>query len=109
MLNVFLGSKIDLTQIPVGSPSRLYAVQYNPVQSQPQQSTVVIRLFDLKVKAVVFGSGKMICTGAKSQAHAILGARKAASVVRESGFPLVSFLNNIFNHILICLSNQLYS
>jgi len=46
-----------------------------------------MRIRDPKTTALVFASGKMVCTGAKSEEHSRLAARKYARIVQKLGFP----------------------
>ena len=38
------------------------------------------------LQALIFGSGKMVCTGAKSEEDSRLAARKYARIVQKLGF-----------------------
>ena len=40
-----------------------------------------------KTTALIFSSGKMVCTGAKTEALARVAARKYAKVISKLGFP----------------------
>jgi len=42
---------------------------------------VIIRLRDPKTTALVFQSGKMVCTGAKSENDSLIAARKYARMI----------------------------
>ncbi|RLN41777.1 TATA-box-binding protein 1-like [Panicum miliaceum] len=57
--------------------------EYNPKRF----AAVIMRIRDPKTTALVFASGKMICTGAKSEEHSRLAARKYARIVQKLGFP----------------------
>jgi len=46
-----------------------------------------MRIRDPKTTALIFQSGKMVCTGAKSEHEARLASRKFARVVQKIGFP----------------------
>jgi hypothetical protein len=46
--------------------------EYNPKRF----AAVIMRIRDPKTTALIFASGKMVCTGAKSEDHSKLAARK---------------------------------
>ena len=46
-----------------------------------------MRIRDPKTTALIFASGKMVCTGAKSEEQSRLAARKYARIVQKLGFP----------------------
>jgi TATA-box binding protein (TBP) (component of TFIID and TFIIIB) len=43
-------------------------------------AAVIMRIRDPKTTALVFASGKMVCTGAKSEEHSKLAARKVRKI-----------------------------
>lgn len=45
-----------------------------------------MRIHDPKTTALIFGSGKMVCTGAKSEEQARTASRKFATIVKKLGF-----------------------
>jgi len=51
--------------------------EYNPKRF----AAVIIRLRDPKTTALIFASGKMVCTGAKSENESLLAARKYARMI----------------------------
>ncbi|KAG6999424.1 damage-control phosphatase [Physcia stellaris] len=53
-------------------------------------SAVVVRIRDPRTTALIFASGKMVITGAKSEDDARLAARKNARIVQKQGY-CVSF------------------
>lgn len=63
----------------------------NSVYDPRRCSAVVIRLRHPKTTALIFSSGKMICTGAKSEQESKVAARKFARLVQKTGFQ-VQFL-----------------
>lgn len=75
---VNLGCQLELKKIA------LYArnAEYNPKRF----AAVIIRIREPKTTALVFGSGKMVCTGAKSEDNARLAARKYARIIQKLGF-----------------------
>jgi len=70
---------LDLQHIANGARN----AEYNPKRF----AAVIMRIRDPKTTALVFASGKMVCTGAKSEEHSRLAARKYARIVQKLGFP----------------------
>ncbi|KAL2231509.1 TATA-box-binding protein 1-like [Sesamum indicum] len=58
--------------------------EYNPKRF----SAVIMRIKEPKTTALIFASGKMVCTGAKTEQQSRLAARKFARVVQKVGFPV---------------------
>lgn len=50
-------------------------------------AAVIMRIREPRTTALIFSSGKMVCTGAKSEEKSKLAARKYARVVQKLGFP----------------------
>ncbi|CAN6323501.1 unnamed protein product [Urochloa humidicola] len=75
---VNLDCKLDLQEIA----NRARNAEYNPKRF----AAVIMRIRDPKTTALVFASGKMVCTGAKSEEHSRLAARKYARIVQKVGF-----------------------
>lgn len=46
-----------------------------------------MRIRDPKTTALIFASGKMVVTGAKSEEQSRLAARKYANIIKKLGFP----------------------
>ncbi|KAL6641312.1 hypothetical protein ACP70R_019493 [Stipagrostis hirtigluma subsp. patula] len=76
---VNLDCKLDLQMIA----NRARNAEYNPKRF----AAVIMRIRDPKTTALVFASGKMVCTGAKSEAHSKLAARKYARIIQKMGYP----------------------
>ncbi|CAD6205562.1 unnamed protein product [Miscanthus lutarioriparius] len=76
---VNLDCQLDLQQIANSARN----AEYNP----KRVAAVIMRIRDPKTTALVFASGKMVCTGAKSEDHSKLAARKFARIVQKLGFP----------------------
>nr|CAB3502921.1 unnamed protein product [Digitaria exilis] len=76
---VNLDCQMDLQQIANSARN----AEYNPKRF----AAVIMRIRDPKTTALVFASGKMVCTGAKSEEHSKLAARKYARIVQKLGFP----------------------
>jgi len=47
-----------------------------------------MRIREPRTTALIFASGKMVCTGAKSEELSKLAARKYARVIQKLGFPV---------------------
>jgi hypothetical protein len=54
-----------------------------------------MRIRNPRTTALIFGSGKMVCTGAKSEEDSLQAARRYARVIQKLGFP-VGYLFKIF-------------
>lgn len=76
---VNLGTKLDLKKIA------LYArnAEYNPKRF----AAVIMRIRQPRTTALIFSSGKMVCTGAKSEEESRLAARKYARIIQKLEFP----------------------
>jgi len=73
-----LGCKLDLKEIA----SRARNAEYNPRRF----AAVIMRIRDPKTTALVFSSGKMVVTGAKSETQSSDAARKFSEIIRKIGF-----------------------
>eukprot|EP00123_Amoebidium_parasiticum_P006541 comp17467_c0_seq1/m.16920 comp17467_c0_seq1/g.16920 ORF comp17467_c0_seq1/g.16920 comp17467_c0_seq1/m.16920 type:complete len:150 (-) comp17467_c0_seq1:814-1263(-) len=49
-------------------------------------AAVIMRIREPKTTALIFASGKMVCTGAKSEEESKLAARKYARIIQKLGF-----------------------
>ncbi|XP_069494551.1 TATA box-binding protein-like 2 [Ambystoma mexicanum] len=76
---VNLACKLDLKKIALHARN----AEYNPKRF----AAVIMRIREPRTTALIFSSGKMVCTGAKSEEHSRLAARKYARVVQKLGFP----------------------
>uniref|UniRef100_A0A8C8TQT8 TATA box binding protein like 2 n=2 Tax=Peromyscus maniculatus bairdii TaxID=230844 RepID=A0A8C8TQT8_PERMB len=79
-----LACKLDLRKIALNAKN----TEYNPKRF----AAVIMRIREPRTTALIFSSGKVVCTGAKSEEESRLAARKYARVVQKLGFP-VRFLN----------------
>ncbi|XLU82246.1 hypothetical protein S245_005666, partial [Arachis hypogaea] len=63
---------------------------------------VIMTIREPKTTALIFVSGKMVCTGAKSEQQSKLAARNDARIIQKLGFPakFKSLLNSRFKNIL---------
>lgn len=77
-----LGHRIDLNAIMKSFPN----VEYNPKKFPG----LVFRLRRPKTTTLIFNSGKMICTGARSEKLARSAIRRVVRLLRENGVVLLS-------------------
>lgn len=80
--SVTLGHEIDLVSILKSFQN----VEYRPKKFPG----LVFRLKRPKTSTLIFGSGKMICTGAKSEKQARSAIKKIVGLLKESGIILLS-------------------
>jgi len=76
---VNLGCRLDLKNIALHARN----AEYNPKRF----AAVIMRIREPRTTALLFNSGKMVCTGAKSEEESRLAARKYARVIQKLGFP----------------------
>ncbi|CAD6266758.1 unnamed protein product [Miscanthus lutarioriparius] len=76
---VNLDCKLDLKAIALQARN----AEYNPKRF----AAVIMRIREPKTTALIFASGKMVCTGAKSEQQSKLAARKYARIIQKLGFP----------------------
>lgn len=75
---VNLGVPLDLKKIALHARN----AEYNPKRF----AAVIMRIREPRTTALIFSSGKMVCTGAKSEDASRLAARKYARIVQKLGF-----------------------
>jgi transcription initiation factor TFIID TATA-box-binding protein len=75
-----LGTKLDLRKIAINCRN----AEYNPKRF----AAVIMRIRDPKTTALIFSSGKMVCTGAKSEELSRDTAKKYSKAIRKVGFPV---------------------
>jgi transcription initiation factor TFIID TATA-box-binding protein len=73
-----VGTTLDLKKIAMHARN----AEYNPKRF----SAVVMRIRDPRTTALIFSSGKMVVTGAKSEDASRLAARKYARIIQKLGF-----------------------
>lgn len=83
-----LNCKLDLKKIALHARN----AEYNPKRF----AAVIMRIREPRTTALIFSSGKMVCTGAKSEEDSRLAARKYARIIQKLGFT-VSQSSLIFN------------
>ena len=77
---VNLSCKLDLKRIALHARN----AEYNPKRF----AAVIMRIREPRTTALIFSSGKMVCTGAKSEEDSRLAARKYARIIQKLGFPV---------------------
>ncbi|VDK23614.1 unnamed protein product, partial [Taenia asiatica] len=75
---VNLEIRLDLRRIARSARN----AEYNPKRF----AAVIMRIREPRTTALIFSSGKMVCTGAKSENEARLAARKYARIIQKLGF-----------------------
>lgn len=75
---VNLGCSLDLRKIAQQARN----AEYNPKRF----AAVIMRIRSPRTTALIFSSGKMVCTGAKSEEDSIQAARRYARVIQKLGF-----------------------
>lgn len=58
----------------------------NPLSPFQRFAAVIMRIRDPKTTALIFASGKMVVTGAKSEEQSRLASRKYARIIQKLGF-----------------------
>ncbi|XP_058801218.1 TATA-box-binding protein [Phymastichus coffea] len=76
---VNLTCKLDLKKIALHARN----AEYNPKRF----AAVIMRIREPRTTALIFSSGKMVCTGARSEEDSRLAARKYARIIQKLGFP----------------------
>ncbi|KAA0189181.1 hypothetical protein HAZT_HAZT002540 [Hyalella azteca] len=76
---VTLGCQLKLQTIATQARN----AEYNPKRF----AAVIMRIREPRTTALIFSSGKMVCTGAKSEEDSRLAARKYARIIQKLGFP----------------------
>jgi transcription initiation factor TFIID TATA-box-binding protein len=76
---VNLETRLDLKTIALHARN----AEYNPKRF----AAVIMRIREPKTTALIFASGKMVVTGAKSEEQSRLAARKYARIIQKLGFP----------------------
>ena len=75
-----LGCELRLRQIALQAKN----AEYNPKRF----AAVIMRIKEPKTTALIFSSGKMVCTGAKSEEDSKKASRKYAKMIKSLGFPV---------------------
>ncbi|KAJ4769754.1 TATA-box-binding protein [Rhynchospora pubera] len=91
---VNLNCKLDLKAVALHARN----AEYNPKRF----AAVVMRIREPKTTALLFATGKMVCTGAKTEDASKLAARKFARIVQKLGFPATFMDFKIQNIVASC-------
>uniref|UniRef100_A0A8C7HLG6 TATA box binding protein like 2 n=1 Tax=Oncorhynchus kisutch TaxID=8019 RepID=A0A8C7HLG6_ONCKI len=91
---VNLACPLDLKSIALQARN----AEYNPKRFD----AVIMRILEPRTTALIFSSGKMVCTGAKSEELCHLATRKFARVVQKLGFPAKFLDFKIHNMVATC-------
>jgi transcription initiation factor TFIID TATA-box-binding protein len=75
---ISVGCKLDLKKIALQARN----AEYNPKRF----AALIMRIRAPRTTALIFSSGKMVCTGAKSEDESKLAARKYARIIQKLGF-----------------------
>ena len=84
MSTVNLKCELNLTYIN----TRTRNSEYNPARF----TGLIMRIRNPKATALIFRSGKLVCTGARCEEDSFLASKKFARIVQKIGFP-VSFIS----------------
>ncbi|KAK9681747.1 hypothetical protein RND81_10G025300 [Saponaria officinalis] len=76
---VNLDCKLNLQAIALHARN----AEYNPKRF----AAVIMRIRDPKTTALIFSSGRLVCTGAKTESDSKLAARKYARIIEKLGYP----------------------
>jgi transcription initiation factor TFIID TATA-box-binding protein len=92
---VNLGIQLDLKRIALKARN----AEYNPRRF----AAVIMRIREPKTTALIFSSGKLVITGAKSEEDAKIGCKKYARIIQRLGYGHVKFLDfKIQNIVASC-------
>ena len=94
-----LGCNLDLKKIALQARN----AEYNPKRF----AAVIMRIRKPRTTALIFSSGKMVCTGAKSEEDSRLAARKYARIVQKLGFNVM--LESYFKCCIISVYTAIWS
>ncbi|XP_054708122.1 uncharacterized protein LOC129217807 [Uloborus diversus] len=92
--SVDLGCTLDLLKIAL----RLRNAEYNPKRFH----AVVMRILEPRTAALIFRTGRIVVTGARSEAAAHLAARKYARLIQKLGFDVKFIDFKIQNMVASC-------
>lgn len=75
-----LGCELDLRSIALRAKNS----EYNPKRF----AACIMRIRDPKTTALIFKSGKVVCTGAKSEEISYTSAKLYAKQIKKLGYPI---------------------
>lgn len=91
---VNLKCKLDLKKIALLARN----AEYNPKRF----AAIIMRIREPRTTALIFSTGKMVCTGAKNEEDSRLAARKYARIIQKLGFEAVFSDFKIQNMVASC-------
>ncbi|CAH1370616.1 uncharacterized protein [Tenebrio molitor] len=91
---VDLNTKLDLAMIN----ARTRNSEYNPARFHG----LIMRLREPRTTALIFQTGKIVCTGAKSEQDALLASKKFARIIQKLGFDIKFENFKIQNLVATC-------
>lgn len=91
MSTVNLGTELHLERIN----ARTRNSEYNPARF----TGLIMRIRNPRATALIFRSGKIVCTGAKNEDDSRLATRKFTKIIQKLGFP-VKFMNFTVQNIV---------
>ena len=91
---VDVGTSLDLERVATESRN----VEYNPRKF----AAVIMRLMSPKTTALIFATGKIVCTGAKDVAQAQVATREYSRILGDLGFPVTYGQFSIQNVVGSC-------
>ncbi|KAL0102972.1 hypothetical protein PUN28_018344 [Cardiocondyla obscurior] len=72
--------------------------EYNPARF----TGLIMRIQNPRATALIFRSGKLVCTGTRSEEDSLLAARKFARIIQKLGFPVKFSCFKIQNIVATC-------
>ncbi|KYN02494.1 PREDICTED: TATA-box-binding protein 2 [Cyphomyrmex costatus] len=72
--------------------------EYNPARF----TGLIMRIQNPRATALIFRSGKLVCTGARSEEDSFLAAKKFARIIQKLGFPVKFSSFKIQNIVATC-------
>ncbi|KAL6257082.1 hypothetical protein P5V15_012015 [Pogonomyrmex californicus] len=72
--------------------------EYNPARF----TGLIMRIQNPRATALIFRSGKLVCTGARSEDDSLLAAKKFARIIQKLGFPVKFSCFKIQNIVATC-------
>lgn len=91
---VNLGTELKLMYIN----TRTRNSEYNPARF----TGLIMRIRNPRATALIFHSGKLVCTGARCEEDSYLAARKFARIIQKLGYPVKFFNFKIQNIVATC-------
>lgn len=93
---VDLHTELDLTTIN----ARTRNSEYNPSRFHG----VVMRIREPRTTALIFKSGKIVCTGARNEHDALLASKKFARIIQKLGFNVNLYVHtNLYKFLYLLI------